>query len=364
MKVNSKIIANGILRALGILAAILLVLFFLYEIQSVIAYIAIAVVISLIGRPVILFLRRKLKFNNLVAVILTMLLLLGLVLGLIGLFIPLILEQGHNLSLLNIEKLQSNIENLYSQIIDYFQFRDIDVQQSISDSNLLSKLDFAIIPNFLNSFISGLGSFSVGLFSVLFISFFFLKDSKLFEDGIMIFIPKESEAQSKLSFTKIKDLLSRYFVGLILQILILFVIYTVILLVFDINNAIVIAFLCALLNLVPYIGPLVSGFLMLLLTMSSNLGENFSEIILPKTTYVMIGFILAQLVDNFFSQPYIFSKSVKSHPLEIFLVIIIAGILFGVLGMVVAIPAYTSIKVVLKEFLSDYRLVEKWTKNL
>lgn len=361
---NSKIIASGILRAIGILAGVILVLFFLYKIQSVIVYIAIAAVISLIGRPIIIFLRRKLKFNNLVAVIVTMVLLLGLVVGLIGLFIPLIIEQGHNLSLLNIDKLQGNIENLYSQIITYFEFRNIDVRRSINDTNLLSKLDFAIIPNFLNSFISGLGSFSVGLFSVLFISFFFLKDSKLFEEGIMLFVPKESESRSKHSFTKIKDLLSRYFVGLILQILILFIIYTVILLVFNINNAIVIAFLCALLNLVPYVGPLVSGFLMLILTMSSNLGEDFSTVILPKTTFVMIGFIFAQLVDNFFSQPYIFSKSVKSHPLEIFLVIIIAGILFGVVGMIVAIPAYTSIKVILKEFLSEYKLVEKLTKNL
>jgi predicted PurR-regulated permease PerM len=112
------------------------------------------------------------------------------------------------------------------------------------------------------------------------------------------------------------------------------------------------------------VGPLISGFLMLLLTMSSNLGESFSDVILPKTIYVMIGFIFAQLVDNFFSQPFIFSKSVKSHPLEIFLVIIIAGILFGIVGMIVAVPAYTALKVVLKEFLSEYNVVQKLTKNL
>lgn len=170
--------------------------------------------------------------------------------------------------------------------------------------------------------------------------------------------------RSRRSWNKIKDLLSRYFVGLIFQILILFVIYTIVLLIFGIDNALVIAFLCALLNLVPYVGPLVSGFLMLLLSMSSNLGESFSEVILPKTTYVMIGFIIAQLVDNFFSQPFIFSKSVKSHPLEIFLVIIIAGILFGIVGMIVAVPAYTAIKVILKEFLSEYKFVSKLTKGL
>jgi predicted PurR-regulated permease PerM len=361
---NSKIIANGILRALGVLLAIAVVLFFLFKIQSVIVYVAVAAVISLIGRPIVLFLRRKLKFSNTIAVVSTMVLLIGLLVGLIGLFIPLVADQGQKLSLLNIQQLESNIENLYDQIITYFEFNNIDVEQSIKDSNLLSKLDFALIPNFFNSLISGLGSFSIGLFSVLFISFFFLKDSKLFEDGIMTLVPEGNEMRSARSFTKIKDLLSRYFVGLIFQILILFVIYTIVLLIFGIDNAVVIAFLCALLNLVPYVGPLVSGFLMLLLSMSSNLTESFSEVILPKTTYVMIGFVIAQLVDNFFSQPIIFSKSVKSHPLEIFLIIIIAGILFGVVGMIVAIPAYTDIKVILKEFLSEYKVVSKITKGL
>jgi predicted PurR-regulated permease PerM len=361
---DSKTIAIGILRALGIIIGVFLILYFLYKIQAVIVYIAIAAVISLIGRPIILFLRRKLKFNNTLAVIVTMVLFIGLLAGLIGLFIPLILEQGHNLSLLNIEQLQRNIEDIYTQIMNYFAVNQIDVEQSLKDSNLWSKIDFGLIPNFLNSIISGLGSFSIGLFSVLFISFFFLKDSQLFEDGIMMFVPDTKESRSKKSFTKIKDLLSRYFVGLIFQILILFVIYTIVLLIFGINNAIVIAFLCALLNWIPYVGPLVSGFLILILTMSSNLGASFSEVILPKTIYVMIGYVIAQLVDNFFSQPFIFSKSVKSHPLEIFLVIIIAGILFGIVGMIIAIPTYTAIKVILKEFLSDYKVVQKLTKNL
>ena len=361
---DSKIIANGILRALGILAAIVLVLFFLYKIQSVIVYIAVAAVISLIGRPIVLFLRRKLKFNNTLAVIFTMALFIGLFVGLIGMFIPLVSDQGKNLALLDFQQLEDNINNLYQQIVTYFEFNNIDVEQSIKDSNVLSKLDFALIPNFFNSIISGLGSFSIGLFSVLFISFFFLKDSQLFEDGIMTFVPKGNEIKSKHSWNKIKDLLSRYFVGLLFQILILFIIYTIVLLIFGIENALVIAFLCALLNLIPYVGPLVSAFLMILLSMSSNLGESFSAVILPKTTYVMIGFVIAQLVDNFLSQPIIFSKSVKSHPLEIFLVIIIAGILFGIVGMIVAVPAYTAIKVILKEFLSEYKVVKKLTKDL
>ena len=98
--------------------------------------------------------------------------------------------------------------------------------------------------------------------------------------------------------------------------------------------------------------------------MTSSLGESFQDVVLPKTFWVFIVFAIGQLVDNFISQPVIFSKSVKSHPLEIFLVILIAGILFGIVGLIVAVPAYTAIKVILKEFLSENKIVKKLTKNL
>ncbi|MDO7173295.1 AI-2E family transporter [Mariniflexile sp. AS56] len=361
---NSKLIANGILRAVAIILGIALLLWFLYQIQSVIGYIAIAAVISLIGRPVVLFLERRLKFKNTIAVILTMSILIGLFIGLVALFIPLIIKQGQNLSLLNIDELQNNIEDLYFEITNYFNVHQIDLEQSIKQSNLLSKIDYSLIPNFLNSVVSGLGSFSIGLFSVLFISFFFLKDSRLFESGVLTILPDNKELRWKNSSTKIKNLLSRYFVGLIFQILILFIIYTIGLLIIGVENAIVIAFLCALLNLIPYVGPLVGAFLMLALTMTSNLGESFSNVILPKTFWVFIVFIIGQLVDNFLSQPIIFSKSVKSHPLEIFLVILITGILFGIIGLILAVPAYTAIKVIFKEFLSENKIVKKLTKDL
>lgn len=361
---TSKTIAEGILRALGILVGIFLLGYFLYQIRSVLTYIAIAAVISLIGRPIVLFLRRRLKFNNTLAVIVTMLLLIGIIAGIIALFIPLLVQQGQNLSLLNIDALQGNVENLYRQVTDYLGISARDIEESINESKIFANLDFGFIPNFLNSFVGILGSLSIGLFSVLFIAFFFLKDSKLFEDGLMMLVPDNKEGRLKKSINTIKDLLSRYFVGLVFQISILFIIYSIVLFIFGIENAIVIAFLCALLNLIPYVGPIIGGALMLILSMTSNLGEDFSTVILPKTTYVMIGFIIGQLVDNFFSQPYIFSSSVKSHPLEIFLVIIIGGLLFGVTGMIIAVPGYTAIKVILKEFLAENKIVKSLTKNL
>lgn len=361
---TAKTISEGILRAIAILVGIAIVLFFLYKIQSVLAYIAIALVASLLGRPIVLFFRKKLKLNNTLAVIATMFVLIGIIAGIIALFIPLLVSQGQNLSLLNIEALQSNVENLYRQATNYLGLSSSEIEQGIKDSKIFANLDFGFIPNILNSFVSVLGSLSIGLFSVLFITFFFLKDSKLFEGGLMVFVPDNKESRLIKSINTIKDLLSRYFLGLVLQIMILFIIYSIVLFIFGIENAIVIAFLCALLNLIPYVGPIIGGILMMILTMTSNLGADFSSVILPKTIYVMIGFTIGQMVDNFFSQPFIFSSSVKSHPLEIFLIIIIGGLLFGITGMIIAVPGYTAIKVILKEFLANNKIVKSLTKNL
>jgi len=365
---TSKTIASGILRAVAIMVGIALLLYFLWQIQSVIAYLAIAAVIALIGSPVVYFLTRRFKFPKLLAVIVTMVLMVGIFAGIIALFVPLLTEQGKNLSLLEIDALQENLRSLYTEITQYFGASPEVVNQMLQESDIeksfLENFDVGFIPNFLNTFLDVLSTASIGLFSVLFISFFFLKDRLLLQKGILAFVPKNKESGTVHSIQKINTLLSRYFVGLLLQIFVLFVIYTITLLLVGIENAIVIAFLCALFNIIPYVGPIIGGVVMITLTMTSNLGMDFSTVILPKAGYVLIGLGLGQLVDNFFSQPLIFSNSVKSHPLEIFLIIIIAGLLFGVVGMIVAVPGYTAIKVILKEFLADNKIVKSLTKSL
>ena len=320
--------------------------------------------VSLIGRPIVFFLKSKLKFSNLLAASITLLILIGILAGIISLFIPLIIQQGENLSLLNLEELELNVKKILEEISVHFNLKS-NFWDSIATNESLFNNDYlSAIPEFLNQLLSVLGNMTIGMFSVTFISFFLLKDSLLMERGAMLLVNDRDENRLKKSFEKIKDLLSRYFLGLLLQISILLIIYTIILVVFGIQNAFVIAFLCALLNLIPYVGPLIGGVLMIFLSMTSNLDAEFSTVILPKTIYVMIGFSIGQLIDNFFSQPMIFSNSMKSHPLEIFIVILAGGSLMGSVGMIVAIPIYTSIKVMLKEFLSENKIIKSLTHDL
>ena len=359
---NSKTITNGILKALGITLGIVLLGYFLYTIKSVIIYIIIAGILSLIARPCIFFLRKKLKVPNTIAVILTMLLMLGLLTCLILMFIPLIAEQGKSLSLLEVDNLQKNIQEIFNQTTTYFTSQGIDVLSELKNVDFIAQ--FKEIPNLLNSVLGAVGSLSIGLFSVLFISFFFMKDSQLLKNSVMAIIPNKTEGRFSKSLEIINDLLSRYFIGLLFQITILFILYTLILLVFDIDNAVVIAFLCALLNLIPYVGPMIGAVIMFVLSMTSNIGLDFQSEILSTSLWIMFWYLMAQLIDNFISQPLIFSKTTKSHPLEIFLIIIIGGLLYGVVGMITAVPLYTALKVILKEFLSDNKIVKSITKDL
>ena len=359
---NSNFVIKSILKTIGILLGVFLLLFFLYKIQSVLVYIAIASVIALVGRPLNLFLKRKFKFPNALAVVTTMGLFLFIFIGLISLFVPLIIKQGENLSLLDLEQLQDTVQDLIAQSNAFFLSHGIDMLDEIKHYDIFENIN--VIPNFLNEIVGTIGTLSIGLFSVVFITFFLMKDTHIMENSIYVFTNKKNETKLRASLETIKHLLSRYFIGLVVQITILFIIYSIILTIFGIENSVVIAFLCALLNLIPYVGPMIGCFLMLFLSMSSNLGLDFQNEILPKTTYVFIGYVFAQLIDNFVSQPLIFSKSVKSHPLEIFLIIIIGGILFGITGMILAVPTYTALKVILKAFLADNKIVKSLTKEL
>lgn len=166
-------ISTGILKALGIIIGICLLLFFLYEIQSVIAYVIIAAVIALIGRPAVIFLRQRLHFPNTIAVISVLLLVLSAFAGLIYVFVPIIIEQSRNLGQIDIEAFKSDLNDLNDQINSYLGVTEINIIEGLERSEFVQSFDLSLIPEFLNNVFSILGATLVAVFSVLFISFSF-----------------------------------------------------------------------------------------------------------------------------------------------------------------------------------------------
>ena len=356
----SKIITNGILNALKKIIIFSLIIYFFYLIRPILIYLSISLVITIILSPLLLFLKTRLKFNNSIAAITSMsglILIIGL---LIKSFIPLLVEQARNLSLLNSTELQSSVNNIIEKYSDLYFTNNSNFINSIVNSKLFNQIDLSYITDLLNSIIASLGSFSIGIFTIIFITFFFLKDSEIIINKIKLLIPKAMKSNVNKSISQINHLLSRYFLALIIQITILFILYLILLAIVGINNILIIAFLCALLNLIPYIGPLISGFLLTILTLTNYIDIDFASIIVSKTIYVVIGFVIVQAIDNFLIQPILFSKSVKSHPLEIFLVILVFGYIFGVTGLILAVPCYTIIKVILRTVYSKNLVVNSF----
>ncbi|WP_374399049.1 AI-2E family transporter [Flavobacterium sp.] len=363
---TSKELSYGIVRAVAVIAAILLLLLFLYKVATVIVYCIVSVVFSLLLYPLVLFLRRKLKFRNTLAVVVSLLLVIFFISGIVLLFVPLIISQGENLSLLDINSLENNYNRLLNDVTIYLGSHNIDLQQIAKSSNLTSFSNFEFIPNFLNNIVSTIGNIGMGFASVLFISFFILKERSSFSIAFKNVLPVNQKEKVLNSVEKINEMLSKYFLGLLLQLFIILVLYFIVFLIFGVENALIIALLCAVFNIVPYVGPIIATFVAGILIMISSIGTgaDFSTETLPTTIYVLIGMFIVQLIDNNVSSPLIFSKSTNSHPLEIFLVILIAGILFGITGMIIAVPFYTSLKVIGKEFLPENRIIKALTKNL
>lgn len=361
---NAKELSNGLLRTIFILLGISLLCYLIYALFSLVIYIVIAIILALMANPIVKFLKQRLKFKNTLAVITTLVLFLLLITGFVLLFVPLIIKQGENLSLLDIRSLETNYKRLMETITQFLSSRNIDLQSILNPVEYASSFNFNFVSKIFNNILGILGNLGMGLFSVLFISFFLLKEKHTIFNGFKSILPDNQEEKVLASIQKIRDLLTRYFLGLLLQLFIILVLYLIVFLIFGVENAFIIALLCAILNIIPYIGPLLGMIVASVLIMLSGLQADFVTETLPKTVYVIIGLVIVQLIDNNVNQPLIFSKSTKSHPLEIFLVILAAGILLGITGMIIAIPLYTCLKVIGKEFLPENRIIKALTKKI
>lgn len=177
-------------------------------------------------------------------------------------------------------------------------------------------------------------------------------------------VPNEYEQKVRESVAQITTMLSRYFGGITLQVFIITVFVSVALSLLGVKNALLIGFFAALINVIPYLGPVIGASFAIFITISSNLDLDFYTEMLPLILKVAGVFATMQLTDNFILQPYIFSNSVLAHPLEIFLVIMVGAKIGGVVGMILAIPGYTVIRVIASVFLSEFKIVQQVTDRM
>jgi predicted PurR-regulated permease PerM len=361
-------------RNIIIITGIALLGFLVYYFINVVSYILIAAALSLIGSPIARKIGesrwKKFRISKTFSALLTLLILCSAMLGFFWFFIPLVANEVSGLSDINIQDIVKYIDNALDQIFAnspklasvFPQTGNLHTYMTNEFANILN-LDQ--VSNVFNSVASAIGNFFLMFFSVTFILFFFLKEENLFGDVILLLVPTNVEQRVKKVLDSISILLKRYMIGLLCQVLgVMFLStlgFTIIGMGF--SHAVIVGVFAGLLNVVPYIGPWIAGAFGIIVVIANHLNYSFNSVTLPLIFLVIIIVIVVQVIDNLLFQPLIYSSSVKAHPLEIFIVILMAGTFAGILGMILAIPVYSVVRVVAGEFLSEFKVIRKLAKK-
>ena len=344
----------------------------LWYFREVVVYILVSAVLAIIGRPLVgLLCRIKVKrfaMPRWLAAALTLIVLWVVLGGLFSLIVPLIAGKVYELSSLDLrsslEGIQAPLERLQEYISTIFVLPE--EQFSISDiiaSSLHQFLNLDTVNSVVSSIINMGMSVVIVLFSVSFITFFFLKEDGLFTTMVSSIFPEKYNANVVRAIDKVSLLLSRYFTGLLTESLIISTIIAIVLLLFGMQfeNACFIAIIMGMLNVIPYAGPAVGALVSIFIGVVSPI-EGCT--IAYTLTVIACTLCAVKGIDDFVLQPLIYSSKVQAHPLEIFIVILMAGSVGGVVGLLVAVPSYTVLRVFAKEFLSEVPLVNKLTKEI
>lgn len=328
----------------------------------------IAFVISMIGKPMVQFLEKRFRIPNTWSCIITLLVFAGCFVGFVMLIIPLITGQVRYFQQINFPEVGSQLTIALSGVQDYLwriglMPHDQTLEQAITVG--INQLLHSIrLEDVFSNILSVLSSLFIGIFSVVFMSFFFLKDQRLFFSAMFMFVPERYEKQLKNILKDSRKLLTRYFTGLLIEVVSMMVLLSTTMWILGVENAILFGFLGGLLNIIPYLGPVIGAILASVLGYTAALSGGFAPELIWIPIKVIIAFCVCNLFDNMVIQPAVYSRSVKAHPLEIFVVIMMAGAIAGVKGMILAIPTYTLLRIVAKEFFKHSKFVNKLTHRM
>lgn len=363
------------LRNILIVAGVLLLIACAWYFRNIVVYILVAGVLSIVGRPLVDLLSgiRIGKFSIPVqlSALITLLFLWGVIVLFFVIFVPLLTKQISYLSTIDSSKVVQLIEDPLNRIESIFRSLNKDLPQDMSlkqyfAGKVAEVLNINVIQNFLGSIFGVLGNVAVAIFSISFITFFFLKDQHLFFESILMWVPDKYTDNFTRALYSIKNLLTRYFIGILIESTCVMILISIgmIIIGIDFQQALVIGLIVGILNIIPYVGPWLGFFIAVTMGVASHINMDFKTVVIPMIYYMSIVVAVTQLLDNWILQPTIFSNSVRAHPLEVFVVVLAAGFAAGIPGMVLGIPAYTVIRVFAREFFYNFKAVQKITSGL
>ncbi len=372
---NTERYTDKLAKAILVAAGVALVAALCWYFKSVLTYILVAVVVSLVAKPLV-GLMQKIRIKGKTApswflAALSLVIVIGMLLSVISILIPIVTNILKDISLTNIEGAAKGVAIPLAELNEFLRNRipslGTDFRIEVVVLQELQKLfNPAIFSSVIGSAASFLTNFGIGLFSVVFIGFFFIKDDGLFTNIVCALVPDKHEKTTEKAISDIGYLLSRYFIGVLLEILgvalINFIGLTFVAKL-GFNASLGIAFMTGIFNVIPYVGPFLGGALgtvlglVLKYTSASPIGLDVNFWVF--TVILIAIFCVAQLFDNFLYQPVIYSTSIKSKPLEIFIVLLIVGHIGGPLAMIIAIPCYTVVRVIAFRFFGHIKAIKR-----
>lgn len=363
---------KAINRNIAIGVAVLVAAYLTYTFRSIVAYMLIAWVLSMLGRPLMRFFQKikigKFTPGPVLGAVFTLLCFFLIFFTLLALFVPVFIQQASNLANVDFEAIARTLQEPITHLQQWLQGHGITVDSATAEQWVRDAFSSHFDPTSIGTIVSSIFATASGLVvdisCIVFITFFFLKENGLFEGILTTLAPAEYEQRIHEAIDDISRLLTRYFGGILLQMLAITTYVSILLTILGVKNALLIGFFAALMNVIPYVGPILGGALGVIITITSNVDMDFYNQLLPLLLKVVIVFSTVQMLDNYILTPRIFSNSVLAHPLEIFVVILMGAQINGVGGMILAIPVYTVLRVIAKEFLYQYRIVQKLTDKM
>jgi predicted PurR-regulated permease PerM len=342
----------------------LLLLALAWYFKVIVAYVLISGILSLIGQPINDLLNRtKLKGRKMptaLAALITLISIIGALVSVAALFIPMVANEARRLSAISPDDVIKGIQapvNRAQELVDRFTVGNDPVNvEAVVKGQLTGLFDVNSITSSLNYAVGVTGDVFIGVFAVLFITFFFLKDRHLFRTMLMLPCPTEHEEAFGRVLHKSKELLTRYFIGIVIESAIVMTVIAIGMSILGVRNAILIGFVGGMFNVIPYLGPMIGAALGLSIGIATNSDGLMMAGLVALMGKMAVVYAIAQLLDNIVLQPLIYSQSVKAHPLEIFLIIIMAGNVGGIVGMIVAVPTYSIFRVFAGEFLAQFKV--------
>ena len=361
-----------VLRYVGYFLVLLLVAYMIWRFSFMIVWILIAAVISFVGQPLVRFFDhlhiKKWRFPHSLSTALSLFAIVLLFFGIIAIFVPLIVSQADTISKIDVNRLAYDLQGpLQWMDNELHSFGVIPAGQTLRDFIIIkakSVVNLGSVTTVLNEFFNVAGTVIVGFVAVIFIAFFFMKDENMFEESLLLFVPEKHHHATRKIIADSKNLLMRYFIGVMLEVIGVMSIIAMGLWIFGVENALLIGFFGGIMNIIPYLGPVIGTTIGITLGITATLASGAYDQLLPVFLKLSGVILTAHFIDNNVLVPLIYSKSVKAHPLEIFFVIIMGGSLAGIFGMLLAIPVYTVLRVIAKEFFQQFRIVQKLTNKI